>query len=88
MGDLVTQDMKKAEVLHGFLALVFSSDCSKPMAQAVEGKACHAVVEAQREPCGFLNGGLVPSASIFISQFYLLLKKFYFSLVYCCFESQ
>lgn len=38
MGDLITQNMKKAEVLHGFLALVFCSDCSKPMAQAVEGK--------------------------------------------------
>lgn len=38
MGDLVTQDRKKAEVLHDFFALVFSSESSNHMAQAGEGK--------------------------------------------------
>lgn len=34
MGDLVTQYMKEVEVLHDFLALVFSSESPKHMAQA------------------------------------------------------
>lgn len=38
MGHLVTQHVKEAEVLHDCLALVFSSESSKHMAQAAEGK--------------------------------------------------
>ncbi|PKU45132.1 rna-directed dna polymerase from mobile element jockey-like [Limosa lapponica baueri] len=37
MGDLVTHDMPKAEVLKEFFASVFTSQCSSHTAQAAEG---------------------------------------------------
>jgi len=38
MGDLVTQDVQKAEVLHNFFASVFMSKYSSHTAQVTEGK--------------------------------------------------
>ncbi|PKU45794.1 hypothetical protein llap_3880 [Limosa lapponica baueri] len=38
-GDLVTQDMEKAEVLNDFFALVFTSKCSSHPTQVAEGTA-------------------------------------------------
>ena len=38
MGDLVTQDMEKAEVLNDFFVPVFTSKCSSHIAQVTEGK--------------------------------------------------
>jgi len=38
MGDLVTQDMEKADVLKDFFALVFTSKCSSHTAQVTECK--------------------------------------------------
>jgi len=37
-GDLVIQDVKKAEVINDFFASVFNSKCSSHTAQAAEGK--------------------------------------------------
>ncbi|GAB0196114.1 mitochondrial enolase superfamily member 1 [Grus japonensis] len=38
MGDLVTQDMEKAEVLGNFCASVFTGKCSSHTAQLTEGR--------------------------------------------------
>jgi len=38
MGDLVTQDMKKAEVLNKFCASVFTGKCSSHSTQFTENK--------------------------------------------------
>lgn len=37
-GDLVTQDMKKTEVVNDFFASVFTSKCSSHIAKVVEGE--------------------------------------------------
>jgi len=38
MGDLVMQNMEKAEVPNSFLASVFTGKCSSHIAQVTEGK--------------------------------------------------
>lgn len=39
MGELITWDRKKFEVLNNSFALVFTGKCSKPQCQVAEGKA-------------------------------------------------
>lgn len=49
MGDLVTRDMKKAEV-YSMTFLLWSSAVRAPTTRQEKAKVCNPVVKAQREP--------------------------------------